>query len=78
MKREIDCLACAKRWSDIPDYAGEARRRVDGTLGVSCVCDGCGTELPAGTRAAAITVWVGDRLNEPGRWEPEYFQKVSW
>ena len=32
-------------------------------------CDGCGEQLPDGSKAMAITTWRGD---EPGEWEHEY------
>jgi hypothetical protein len=72
MKREICCPPCASNWARLDGkYTGEGQKRITGTLGVACICDGCGAGLGVGDVAVAVSVY-SDACPYLGPWEHEY------
>jgi hypothetical protein len=85
MKREINCDKCADSWKITMGFStndtkeelleklmghDEHIRIISGNLLSSCLCDGCGKELEKGTKANAVSVYIGDKYFS---WENDYF-----
>lgn len=72
--RKIVCEEHGAMKPTPPEDAAQGlyERRFRGILAVSCVCDVCNKELPAGSQAVALT--LPQHMRE---WESEYFHPLS-
>jgi hypothetical protein len=71
MKREIDCLDCARKWrGGEPTYLPEGKKYVHGKALRGLMCDGCGKDIAQGDECVAFSLFTAD--HHYFEWEDEY------
>lgn len=69
MKREIWCKGCDYT---LGTYQGEGHKKIPGQTKMNLTCDLCGTFLPYGADAVAVSMFMD---GEYFQWEDEYIER---